>query len=79
MPTSDSDRVVPNADEMTPWGKTNQELYDEGVAKFEAAKAAGLHPVPFPWLAQGRLPSHLASGTNATRPLESERDLGGDR
>ena len=77
MSTSDSDRVVPHADEMTPWGKTNQELYNEGVARFEAAKAAGLHPDPFPWLAEGRLPSDLAMlGINAAAPLESERDLG---
>lgn len=74
MPTSDSDRVVPNVDEMTPWGKTNQQLYDEGLAKFEAAKAAGLHPAPFPWLAEERLPSDLAMRrVNAATPLEPER------
>ena len=75
-PTPKSDRKVPRGDEMTPWGRTNQELYDEGVAKFEAAKAAGMHPHPFPWLAQGRLPSDLAMrGINATAALESEADF----
>ena len=76
MPTSGSDHLVPHADEMTPWGKTNQQLYEEGVARFEAAKAAGLHPAPFPWLAEGRIPSDLAMrGINANAPLQSESDF----
>ena len=51
---------IPDGDAITPWGKAKHELYDEGVARFEAAKAAGLHPDPFPWLAEGRESSEMA-------------------
>jgi hypothetical protein len=45
---------VPNGQVMTPWGKTRQELYDEAMAEFNAAKAAGLRVDPAPWLSRIR-------------------------
>jgi hypothetical protein len=34
-----STQQVPNGDAMTLWVKTSHELYDEGEAKFDAAKS----------------------------------------
>ena len=45
---------VPDGHELTPWGETRQQLYDEAVARFEATRGAGLHPDPFPWLNRNR-------------------------
>lgn len=53
---------VPEGNKMTTWGKTNQELYDEAMAKHAAAKAAGLRPDPFPWLAKDGEPSAPEDG-----------------
>jgi hypothetical protein len=50
----DACRIAASSDEMTPWGKTKKELYDEAMERFEEAKAAGLHPDPFLWLTRGR-------------------------
>jgi hypothetical protein len=49
-----SETDIPNGGEMTAWGKTRKELYDEAMSEFEAAKVAGLKPDPFPWLTRGR-------------------------